>query len=83
MRSAIRRRTRMSSKNLSKRLLMSAIRPPEQALAYKMLNNENKKFIFAFERKNNIFSSPNFDERIWSARSSIASASGVSKVEVS
>ena len=45
--------------------MRSAI-PPEQALAYKILNNDNKKFIFAFERKNNIFSSPNFDERIWS-----------------
>jgi hypothetical protein len=37
------------------------------ALTYKILNDENKKFIFAFERNNNIyFTSPNFDERIWS-----------------
>ena len=37
------------------------------ALTYKFRNDENTKFIFAFERNNNFyFTSPNFDERIWS-----------------
>jgi hypothetical protein len=37
------------------------------ALTYKIRNDENTKFIFAFERNNNFyFTSPNFDERIWS-----------------
>lgn len=37
------------------------------ALTYKIRNDENMKFILAFERNNNFyFTSPNFDERIWS-----------------
>lgn len=37
------------------------------ALTYKIRNDENTKFIFAFERNNNFyFTSNNFDERLWS-----------------
>ena len=37
------------------------------ALTYKIRNDENTRFIFAFERNNNFyFTSPNFDERLWS-----------------
>jgi len=43
-------------------------RPSYKAgLTYKYNNDENTKFIFAFERNNNFyFTSNNFDERIWS-----------------
>lgn len=43
-------------------------RPSYKAsLTYKIRNDENTKFIFAFERNNNFyFTSPNYDERIWS-----------------
>ena len=43
-------------------------RPSYRAAAtYKIRNDENTRFIFAFERNNNFyFTSPNFDERIWS-----------------
>jgi hypothetical protein len=36
-------------------------------MTYKIRNDENTRFIFAFERNNNFFfTSPDFDERIWS-----------------
>ena len=37
------------------------------AITYKIRNDENTKFIFAFERNSNFyFTSSNFDERLWS-----------------
>jgi hypothetical protein len=43
-------------------------RPSYKAsMTYKVRNDENTRFIFAFERNSNFFfTSPNFDERIWS-----------------
>ena len=60
---------RDSSATITSQLLPAGFSRPsyKAALTYKIRNDENTKFIFGFERNNNFyFTSPNYDERVWS-----------------